>query len=96
MSKWILIAETAIFGIVIAGAIPMWAMVPMLFGVTEFTSEADAKPIYMALLAFPVVAIGALLGAWFSEPGSGLRWVLMMLPIIHVGIIFAIRIKHGG
>lgn len=96
MSKGMLIVETLIVGILIAGAIPMWAMMPMLFGITEFTPEADARPVRMALLAFPIVSIGALVGAWLSEPGSGLRWALMVIPVVYGVFLFAFRVKHGG
>lgn len=92
--KWLLIFETAILGLVMLAALPMWAMVPMLFGVTEHTSNTDARPIYILLILFPIVAIGSLFFAWQAEPGSLLRNIMMLLPIVHLMVLFIFRVKH--
>lgn len=91
--KWILIIETIFIGIVLFAAIPMWAMVPMFFGVTETSSANDAKPIYVLLILFPIVAIGALIVAWNAAPSSILRPVMMLLPILHIIALFMVRLK---
>ncbi len=93
LSKWILIAESAIFGLVFALCIPMWAMVPMLFGVTEFTSSAQARPLYVVLLAFPLVTAIALTLAWRADPNGLLRWIAMVVPLLHLSVLFAVRIN---
>ncbi len=92
LSKWILIAETVVLGLALALSIPMWAMIPMLFGITEFTPSEQARPIYILLIAFPIVAIACLALAWRADPGSVMRWVMMIIPIAHLAIMFKMRL----
>lgn len=93
-SKWVLIVETAIIGLAVVLCIPMWAMVPMLFGITEFTPSEQARPIYILLIAFPIVTAIALTLAWRADPGSLFRWAMMLIPIIHFLVAYKMRISH--
>ena len=70
----------------------MWAMIPMLFGITEFTSSEQARPIYVLLIAFPIVTIISLVLAWQADPGSVMRWVMMIIPVLHLAIMFKMRL----
>ena len=90
-SKWLLIAETVVFGLAFALCIPMWAMVPMLFGITEFTPREQARPIYILLIAFPIVTIVSLVLAWRADPNSVMRWIMMIIPVAHLLILVKMR-----
>ena len=92
LSKWILIAETVVLGLAIALSIPMWAMIPMLFGITEFTPSEQARPIYIMLIAFPIVTIICLTLAWRADPASVMRWVMMIIPVAHLLILVKMRL----
>ena len=92
LSKWLLLAETIVLGLAIALSIPMWAMIPMLFGITEFTSSEQARPIYILLIAFPIVTIVCLTVAWRADAGSVLRWAMMIIPVAHLLIMVKMRL----
>jgi hypothetical protein len=92
--KILLIIESAILGLLMMAAVPMWAMVPMFFGITEYTDASDARPIYILLILFPIITIAALVTAWNAEPSSVLRLIMMLIPILHIVLLLVFRIKQ--
>lgn len=93
MLRWLLMAESIVLGLAIMLAVPVWALVPMFFGVTEYTPASEARRVYILLLAFPVVTIISLLLAWKVGDQSGMRGLYMALPIVHLVVLYLLRVK---
>ena len=94
LEKRLLIGETVVLGLMLALCLPVWAVIPMLFGVTENTPPAAARRVYILLLAFPLVAIGSMVGAWMLDQPGPVRPLLMALPVAHIIVLYLARVKH--
>ncbi len=94
MPTWLLITESVLLGLPIAAGLPLFALVPMIFGVTEETPPGPARRVYLLLVAFPLVVIGALFAAFRTEPDNPLRWVFALVPIAHLVGLFLFRVKN--
>ena len=93
MPGWLLTAEAVALGLLLALAVPVWALVPMEFGVTEHTPRAEARRVYALLLLFPVVAVGGVVGAFLLDPADPLRWALAALPAAHLLLLYLARAR---
>ena len=91
---WLLIAESVILGLVLGLALPVWALFPMLFGVTEYTPPGPARRVYTLLLLFPVVAIGSMVAAFLTSEAEPIRWLFVALPVLHVVVLYAARVRR--
>ena len=92
--QWLLIVEAVILGLLLVLCVPVWALIPVLFGVREDTPSGQARRVYALLLLFPIVAISAMAGAFVTEPTQASRWVFMILPLLHLMVLFLVRIRH--
>lgn len=94
VGKWLLIIESVLLGLLITLSIPVWPIVVMMFGVTESTPSSQARRVYALVLAFPVVAIGSLIMAWRVDQHSPLRLLFMVLPVVHLVVLYLARVRH--
>jgi hypothetical protein len=92
--QWLLIVESVILGLLLLLCLPVWALIPVLFGVKEDTPSGQARRVYVLLLLFPVVAIGAMVGAFMTESTPVFRWVFVIFPLLHLMVLFLVRIRH--
>lgn len=91
---WLLVVESVVLGLAVALALPVWALTPMLFGVTEETPPRPARRVYILLLLFPIVAAGSMIAGFLSDPESPVRWVFVLLPLLHLAILYVARVRH--
>ena len=91
--RWLLIAESVGLGLLVALALPVWALVPLLFGVTELTPRRRARPVIALLLLFPPLALGSMVAAFRMDPGRPAAAVWMALPLLHLAVLFAARVR---
>ena len=91
--RWLLIAESVLLGLMILLAAPVWALIPMLFGVRESTPRAAARRVYVLLALFPVVAVGTIATAWLTDPRAPSHWILVALPLCHLLLLLAARVR---
>lgn len=90
MPNWLLITEISILALAVLLALPVWAIIPMFFGVTPETPPPAAMRVYIALLAFPLVAALAMYVAFQLDAADMRRWLLASTPPLYLLVLRAL------
>jgi hypothetical protein len=91
---WLLIVESIVLGLVLGLALPVWALFPVLFGVTEDTPPGPARRVYALLVLFPLVAIGSMTAAFLTGEAELIRWLFVVLPVLHIVVLYLARVRQ--